>query len=59
MKTGAGLSCLHWGVEVLVNELVRRNKPFQLMSYPNRSHSINEGANTTLHLRQLMSTYLL
>jgi len=44
MKTGAGLSCLHWGVEVLVNELVRRNKPFQLMSYPNRSHSINEAA---------------
>ena len=29
-----------------------------MMAYPNRSHSISEGQNTTLHLRQLMTRYL-
>ncbi|MCF7764030.1 MAG: hypothetical protein K9N62_10190 [Verrucomicrobia bacterium] len=29
------------------------------MIYPNRSHSISEGRNTTLHLRNLMTHYLL
>jgi dipeptidyl-peptidase-4 len=52
-------NCHYQGAEALVNELVRHNKQFQFMSYPNRSHSISEGANTTLHLRQLMTTYLL
>jgi len=52
-------NCHYQGAETLVNELVRHNKPFQMMSYPNRSHGISEGANTTLHLRQLMTSYLL
>ena len=38
--------------------LVADNKLFTLMPYPNRSHSINEGKNTTRHLYQLMTRYL-
>jgi dipeptidyl-peptidase-4 len=51
-------NCHYQGVEALVNEFVRLNKPFRMMSYPNRSHSISEGANTTLHLRELMTSFL-
>jgi dipeptidyl-peptidase-4 len=29
------------------------------MTYPNRTHAIRERANTTRHLRQLMTDYLL
>jgi len=29
-----------------------------MMSYPNRSHSISEGLNTSVHLRQLMTDFL-
>ena len=43
---------------VAAAEFVRLNKPFRMMSYPNRSHSISEGANTTLHLRELMTSFL-
>jgi len=46
------------GTEALINELIRHNKPFTMMAYPNRSHSIREGTNTTLHLRELMTRYL-
>jgi dipeptidyl-peptidase-4 len=41
-----------------VNELIRQDKPFRMMSYPNRSHAIKEGANTTTHLRELMTSFL-
>jgi len=46
------------GTEALVNRLIRHNKPFTLMAYPNRSHSISEGKNTSRHLRELMTRYL-
>ena len=52
-------NCHYQGTEALINELIRHDKPFTMMAYPNRSHSINEGQNTTLHLRQLMTRYLL
>ena len=29
-----------------------------MMAYPNRSHAIREGTNTTIHLRQLMTSFL-
>ena len=45
--------------EILINELIRQNKKFRMMSYPNRSHSINEGENTRKHLYTLMTDYLL
>lgn len=45
--------------EMLINELVRHNKLFDLMIYPNRSHGIWEGDNTTRHLYSMMTKYLL
>ena len=51
-------NCHYQGVELLMNELIAHNKPFSLMAYPNRSHSISEGQNTTRHLYQLMADYL-
>ena len=45
--------------EMLINELVRHNKLFDLMIYPNRSHGIWEGDNTTRHLYSTMTNYLL
>ena len=44
--------------EALVNELIEHKKQFTMMSYPNRTHSIREGKNTTVHLRTLLTDYL-
>ena len=43
--------------EMLVNELIKNNKMFYMMSYPMRSHGINERENTTYHLRQTMEKF--
>ncbi len=43
--------------EMLVNELVKHNKLFSMMSYPMRSHSIKERDNTSLHLRRTMEKF--
>ena len=43
--------------ERLTNELIKHNKMFEMMSYPMRSHRINERENTTLHLRRTMAKY--
>ncbi|WP_299537168.1 S9 family peptidase [Ulvibacterium sp.] len=43
--------------ERLTNELIKHNKMFDMMSYPMRSHRINERENTTLHLRRTMERY--
>jgi len=51
-------NCHYQGQETLVNELIRQDKQFRMMSYPNRTHAIKEGANTTLHLRELMTSFL-
>ncbi len=45
--------------EILINELIKENKKFQLMSYPNRSHGINEGENTRRHLYTLITDYIM
>ena len=42
-----------------MNELVKHDKPFQMLAYPNRSHAIREGANTRKHLFTTMTRYLL
>ena len=56
---GSGDDNVHYqGTERLVNELVSLDKPFQLMVYPNRTHSISEGAGTTRHLYELLVRYL-
>jgi dipeptidyl-peptidase-4 len=56
---GTGDDNVHYqGTEALINALVAANKPFTMMAYPNRSHSINEGAGTTRHLYELLTRYL-
>ena len=44
--------------EKLVDTLVRHNKPFSMMTYPRGTHSVREGKNTTLHLRNLMTRFI-
>lgn len=57
---GTGDDNVHYqSFEMLVNELIKHNKLFTMMSYPMRTHGINEGANTTLHLRRTMEKYWL
>jgi dipeptidyl-peptidase-4 len=56
---GTGDDNVHYqGTEVLINELIKLNKPFTMMAYPNRTHSISEGENTTRHLFNLLTRYL-
>lgn len=56
---GTGDDNVHYqGTEMLINELVKQGKQFQMMSYPNRSHSISEGAGTSAHLSKLFTEYL-
>jgi dipeptidyl-peptidase 4 len=56
---GSGDDNVHYqGTERLVNALVAQNKPFQLMVYPNRTHSISQGEGTQVHLYNLLTRYL-
>jgi dipeptidyl-peptidase-4 len=56
---GTGDDNVHYqNAELLINELVKYNKQFQVMPYPNRSHGIFEGAGTTEHLATLYTAYL-
>lgn len=43
--------------EMLADTLIRHNKLFSMMSYPMRSHGIDERENTTLHLRRTMEAF--
>ncbi|WP_370694270.1 S9 family peptidase [Psychrobium sp. 1_MG-2023] len=55
---GTGDDNVHYqGSERLINELIKHNKQFEFMSYPNRSHSLREGEGTTLHLKTMMTNY--
>jgi len=56
---GTGDDNVHYqNTELLINELVKYNKQFSLMSYPNRTHSISEGKGTYSHLSTLFTNYL-
>jgi dipeptidyl-peptidase 4 len=56
---GTGDDNVHYSnAEMLINELVKYNRQFQLMSYPNRTHSISEGPGTFQHLSTLYTNYL-
>jgi len=56
---GTGDDNVHYNnAEMLFNELIKYNKLFQMMSYPNRSHSISEGEGTYQHLTTLYTNYL-
>jgi dipeptidyl-peptidase-4 len=37
--------------------LIKHNRQFEMMSYPNRRHGIVEGEGTSLHLRTMISKY--
>lgn len=51
-------NCHYQSCEALINELIKHDKPFSMMAYPNRTHSINEGENTKRHLHELLTRYL-
>lgn len=56
---GTGDDNVHYqGTEMLINELVKYGKQFQMMSYPNRTHGISEGEGTTKHLSELFTAFL-
>jgi dipeptidyl-peptidase 4 len=56
---GTGDDNVHYqSAEVVINAMIAANKPFTMMSYPNRSHSINEGTNTSRHLHELLTRFL-
>jgi dipeptidyl-peptidase-4 len=56
---GTGDDNVHYkNAEELINELVKYNKQFQMMAYPNRTHSISEGPGTSTHLQSLYTKYL-
>ena len=57
---GSGDDNVHYqGTERLVNRLVELGKQVDLMVYPNRSHCICEGRNTSLNVYSLLTRYLL
>ncbi len=57
---GTGDDNVHYqNSEALINRLVEYNKLFSFMSYPNRTHSISEGAGTRRHLYGTMTRYLM
>lgn len=56
---GTGDDNVHYqNAEMLLNELIKYNKQFQFMAYPNRSHGIYEGEGTSLHLATLYTNFL-
>jgi dipeptidyl-peptidase-4 len=56
---GTGDDNVHYNnAEQMINELVKNNKTFQLMSYPNRTHSISEGEGTSRHLASTYTKFL-
>ncbi len=56
---GTGDDNVHYqNAEMLIKELVKYNKQFQFMIYPNATHSISEGEGTSEHLSTLYTEYL-
>jgi dipeptidyl-peptidase-4 len=56
---GTGDDNVHYSnAEYLLNELIKYNKQFQFMAYPNRTHSISEGEGTQKHLSTLYTTFI-
>lgn len=55
---GTGDDNVHYqSFEMLVNELIKHNKLFDMMVYPMRGHGIFERENTSLHLREVMERF--
>ena len=51
-------NCHYQNCEVMVNELIKHNKQFSQISYPNCGHGLKEGENTTRHLFETLTRYL-
>ncbi len=57
---GTGETNTHLEItESLVDRLIELGKRFDYMAYPNRDHGLREGKGTAVHLRMLMTRYLL
>lgn len=50
-------NCHYQSCERLVDRLIALNKSFEMMAYPNRTHAIREGENTSRHLYETMLRY--
>lgn len=56
---GSGDDNVHiQGTELLVNRLIALGKTFDYFVYPNRTHSISEGAGTSFHLYSKIAGYI-
>ena len=51
-------NCHYQSMELLINELIKNNKMFTAVPYPNRTHGIYEGENTTRHLFETLTWFL-
>ncbi|MHC4534818.1 MAG: S9 family peptidase [Planctomycetota bacterium] len=57
---GTGETNTHLEItEGLVDRLIELGKPFDYFTYPNRDHGIWKGKGTAVHLRMLMTRYLI
>lgn len=57
---GTGESNTHLQItESLVDRLIELGKRFDYMAYPNRDHGLREGMGTPVHLRMLMTRFLI
>jgi dipeptidyl-peptidase-4 len=57
---GTGETNTHLQItEGLVDRLIELGKHFDYMTYPNRNHGLREGSGTAIHLRMLMTRYLI
>jgi dipeptidyl-peptidase-4 len=57
---GTGETNTHLEItEGLVDRLIELGKQFDYMAYPNRDHGIREGPGTSVHLRMLITRYLI
>jgi dipeptidyl-peptidase 4 len=57
---GTGDDNVHYqGTERLINRLIELRKPVDVMVYPNRSHAINEGPGTSVHVYRAIARYFL
>lgn len=56
---GTGDHNVHYaGEEMLLNELIKYNKKFVFMPYPNRTHGVSEGEGTVRHRSELRTDFL-
>ena len=57
---GSGDDNVHYqGTERLINRIIELRKPVDMMVYPNRSHAINEGPGTSVHVYRSIARYFL